>query len=97
MSAVEFGKNEMSEGSELHQSVLRAVLYAVMELVKNMDGNEVLAHMMLNISNYYSDVTRREMVVELANYLAKQLEGLRPEEAGNAGVLFELVNNQRLG
>jgi putative DNA methylase len=96
-SAMEFGKNEMSEDSELHQSVLRAVLYAVMELVKNVDGNEVLAHMMLNISNYYSDVTRREMVVELANYLAKQLEGLRPEEAGNARVLYELVNNQRLG
>jgi putative DNA methylase len=96
-SAVEFGKNEMSEGSELNESVLRAVLYAVMELVKNVDGNEVLAHMMLNISNYYSDVTRREMVVELANYLAKQLEGLRPEEAGNARVLYELVNNQRLG
>ncbi len=32
----------MSEGSELHQSVLRAVLYAVMELAKNVDGGEVL-------------------------------------------------------
>ena len=41
-SAVEFGKTEMSDSSELHQSVLRAVLYAMMELVKNVDGNEVL-------------------------------------------------------
>ena len=32
-SAVEFGRGEMSEGSELYQSVLRAVLYAMMELV----------------------------------------------------------------
>ena len=31
-SAVEFGKTEMSDSSELHQSVLRAVLYAMMEL-----------------------------------------------------------------
>src|SRR5207249_8453359 len=44
-SAVEFGKNEMSEGSELHQSVLRASLYAIMELVKNIDGSEVVAHL----------------------------------------------------
>ena len=44
-NAVEFGKTEMSEGSEFHQSALRAVLYAMMELVKNVDGNEVLAHL----------------------------------------------------
>ena len=36
--AVEFGRAEMSEGSELYGSVLRAVLYAVMELVKDVDG-----------------------------------------------------------
>ncbi len=54
-SAVEFGRTEMSEGSELYQSVLRAVLYAVMELVKNVDGGEVLAHLTLNIPDYYSD------------------------------------------
>src|SRR5471030_786536 len=33
-SAVQFGRTEMSDGSELHESVLRAVLYAVMELLK---------------------------------------------------------------
>ena len=54
-SAVEFGKTEMSEGSELHQSVLRAVLYAMMELVKNVDGNDVLAHLTLNVPDYYGD------------------------------------------
>ena len=54
-SAVEFGKTEMSEGSELHQSVLRAVLYAMMELVKNVDGSEVLAHLTLNVPDYYGE------------------------------------------
>lgn len=96
-SAVEFGRGEMSEGSELHQSVLRAVLYGVMELVNNVDGNEVLAHLILNIPNYYGDMTQRELAVELADYLAKRLEGLHPEEASNARVLYELVKNQRLG
>ena len=96
-SAVEFGRTEMSEGSELYQSVLRAVLYAVMELVNNVDGNEIVAHLMLNIPNYYGDMTQRELAVELANYLARHLETLRPKEASAARVLRELVKTQRLG
>ena len=96
-SAVEFGKNEMSEGAELHQSVLRAVLYAVMELAGNLDGNDVLAHLVLNVPDYYSNQTQRERVVELADYLAKKLATLRPDEASAARVLRELVKNQRLG
>jgi putative DNA methylase len=96
-SAEEFGHAEMGEGSELYQSVLRAVLYSVMELGKNVDGNEVLAHLMLNIPNYYVDMTQRELAVDLADYLAKRLETLRPDEAAAARVLRELVKNQRLG
>ena len=96
-SAVEFGRVEMGESSELHQSVLRAVLYAIMELINDMDGNEVLAHLTMNIPNYYGDMTQREMAVELADYLARRLEELRPEEASAARVLRELVKSQRLG
>ena len=96
-SAVEFGRSEMSDGSELNQSVLRAVFYAVMELVNNVDGNDVLAHLTLNIPNYYGDMTQRALAIELADYLAKRLDNLRPEEARNARVLYELVTNQRLG
>jgi putative DNA methylase len=96
-SAVEFGRTEMSEGSELHESVLRAVLYAMMELVKNVDGGEVLVHLILNIPDYYNDMTRRTLAVELADYLARRLVDLRPDEASAARVLCELVKNQRLG
>jgi putative DNA methylase len=95
--AVEFARAEMSEGSELHQSVLRAVLYAMMELVKNVDGSEVLTHLTFNVPNYYGDMTQRELIVGLADYLAQRLEPLRPEEASAARVLSELVKNQRLG
>lgn len=95
--AVEFGKSEMSEGSELHQSVLRAVLFAVMELANNVDGAQVLAHLTLNVPDYYSNQVQRELVVELADYLAKKLDTLRPEEASAARVLREMVKNQRLG
>jgi putative DNA methylase len=96
-SAVEFARAEMNEGSELYLSVLRAVLYAVMELMQDVDSNEVLAHLTLNIPNYYSDMTQRELVVELSGYLAKRLDSLRSDEASAARVLREVVKNQRLG
>ncbi len=96
-NATEFGRTEMTEGSQLHESVLRAVLYAVMELVKDIDSAEVLAHLVLNIPDYYGNVTQRELAVELADYLAKRLEQRRPEEASAARVLREAVKNQRLG
>jgi putative DNA methylase len=87
----------MSEGSELHQSVLRATLYALMELVNNLDGAEVLAHLTLNVPDYYSNQNQRDLVVGLSDYLSKKLETLRPEEASAARVLRDLVKNQRLG
>lgn len=95
--AVDFGKSEMSEGAELHRSTLRAVLYALMELMKNVDGSEVLAHLVLNIPDYYTNQALREQVIELSDYLANKLEVLRPDEASAARVLRELVKNQRLG
>lgn len=96
-SAVELGKSEMGDSAELAGTPLRAVLYALWELGKNVDGAEVLAHLMLNIPTYYSDLTQRELVIEVADYLAKKLEFLRPTEASAARVLRELVRNQRLG
>lgn len=96
-SAMEFGRTEMSEGSELHQSTLRAVLYALMELQRDTDGGEVLAHLTLNVPDYYGDMSRRELVVELSDYLEKRLAALRSAEASAARVLRELVKNQRLG
>jgi putative DNA methylase len=42
-------------------------------------------------------MTQHDLAVELADYLAKRLEELRPEEAGAARVLRELVKSRRLG
>jgi putative DNA methylase len=86
----------MSEGSQFHRSALRSVLYALMELDRNADGGAVLAHLTLNVPNYYSDLNQRDLVVDLSGYLAKKLETLRPDESANARVLRELVLNQRL-
>ena len=68
-----------------------------MELQNDVDGAEVRAHISLNVPNYYGDVTQRQLVVELAHYLAKRLDLLRPDESSAARVLSELVKNQRLG
>ena len=96
-TATELGQAEMSEGSELHASVLRAVLYAVRELVADRDTNNVLAQLPHNVPDYYGDATQRERVIAIAEYLAGQLQTLRPEEASRARVLAEAVRNQRIG
>ena len=94
-SAVELGRTEMNEGSELYQTPLRAVLYALMELVKGVDGDEVVRHLAVNVSGYY-DPAQREVLIDLAGYLAGKLGSLRPEEASAARVLGELMRGQRL-
>ena len=40
---------------------------------------------------------QRDLVVELAHYLAMKLDTHRPDEASAARVLRELIKNQRLG
>lgn len=96
-SAVEFARAEMGEGSELHQSVLRAVLYGVMELTGDVETDDVLSHLTMNVPNWFGDMNGRAMAKEFADYLAKRLEGLRPEEAASARVLRDLIRNQRIG
>ena len=57
----------------------------------------LLAHLTLNVPDYYANQTQRNLVVELADYLARKLDTLRPDEASAARVLRELVKHQRLG
>ena len=49
-----------------------------MELQKDVDGDEVLQHLSFNVEDYFS---KRPMLVELCGFLAKQLTGLREDEA----------------
>jgi putative DNA methylase len=93
----EFGRAEMGEGSELHGSLLRAVIYAMMEFEADVDTGLVLAHLTHNVPNYYGDLTQRERVIAIADYLAGRLEEARPNEASAARVLSEAVRNQRVG
>ena len=61
----------------------------------SVDGEEVLRHRAAGTPGYY-DPAQREVLVELAGYLAGKLVSLRPEEASAARVLGELMRGQRL-
>jgi putative DNA methylase len=94
-SATEFAGTEMSDASELAATSLRATLYALMELQKGVDGNDVLTHMSHNVDGFFGTSTRVSLV-ELADYLAIKVAQLRPKEASAARVLRELLKNQRM-
>ena len=96
-SAAEFGRAEMGEGSELHDAVLRAVLYALWELRADVDTSNVLAHLTHNVPDYYGDRAKRDRAIALADYLSGHLESIRPDEASAARVLAESLRNQRIG
>ncbi len=90
--SAEFGKTEMSGDSNFGNSTLRGVLYALMELQKDIDGDDVIKHLSYNVPEFYD---QRNNIVEISNYLAKKLESIRPEEASAARVLRDLVRHQR--
>lgn len=94
---LEFGRSELGETSQLYQSVLRAVLYAIMELVAEVESDSVIAHLALMVPNYHYDLNQRHRATQLADYLAKHLERRHPAQASAARVLSELIKNQRLG
>jgi putative DNA methylase len=92
-SAVEFGRAEMNQTSELYNTPLRGLLYAFMELQQEKDGSEVLAHLQYNVPEYFSV---RDRLADLSDYLAKTLRDLRPDEASAARVMTSLIRNERL-
>lgn len=96
-SAVEFGRSQTDASAELGGTVLRAVLYALMEIQQEVDVELAVQRLTHNIADYYANRTRREQVIALARFLAERLERLRPAEASAARVLAEAIRNQRIG
>jgi putative DNA methylase len=90
-SAVEFNSSEMSPGAELVNTVVRACLYGIMQLVKDKESDVVLEGLRGNLSDYYHS---RERIIDIADYLSRKLESIRPEESRNAAILRDLVRNE---
>jgi putative DNA methylase len=93
--AIELGRAEMTEASEFGNTPTRAVLYALMQLIKDEDADLVLAQLAINAPSYYDSGTR-DRLIALADYLADKTIELRPDEAKAARILAQLIRNQRI-
>lgn len=90
----------MSGNAEIAGTPLRALLYALYELSKEVEVDDVLLHLMENCNNY---IPNKTLLAKMADYLAEKREGIKgtksfkPEvEASCARVLAEAIRNQRL-
>lgn len=98
--SIEFRSAMMAGDAEIAGTPLRALLYALFELSKEVEVDDVLLHLMENCPNY---LPNKKLLSKMADYLAEKREGLKgtktfnPEqEASCARVLAEAIRNQRL-
>lgn len=80
--------------SEFGKSPLRAVLYALHELQREVDVDEVMSHLRDQVPGYLS---RRDDLMALATAIATKRESTAPAEAQAARILFSRIKNERLG
>jgi hypothetical protein len=79
---------------EFGKSPLRAVLFALYELQREVDIDEAIGHLRDLVSGYLS---RREELMALAAAIAAKREVKAPDEAQAARILFSRIKNERLG
>lgn len=98
--STELKSTMMTGEAELAGTSLRALLYALFELSKEVEIEDVLSHLMDNCTNYLAN---KQLLTKMADYLAEKRESLKgsktfmPEqEASNARILAEAIRNQRL-
>ena len=96
----EFKDALMSCDAEIAPTPLRALLYALYELSKEIEIDDVLLHLMDNCADYTQTKT---LLAKMADYLAEKRGSLKatktfqPDvEASAARVLAEAIRNQRL-
>jgi putative DNA methylase len=94
-TANEFAKSEMNQSSELFETPVRAVLYALMDLQAGKDLDIVLKGLEQNlkVGTFYS---ARDTLVAIARFIAKMVAVMRPDEASAARVLADGIENQRM-
>jgi putative DNA methylase len=98
--STEFKGTMMSGEREIAGTPLRALLYALYEVSREVEMNDVLWHLMENCPNYQFN---KSLLAKMADYLAEKREGLKPTrtfkpdvEASSARILAEAIRNQRL-
>lgn len=98
--STEFKSSMMSGDVEIASTPLRALLYAMYELTKEVEVDDVLLHLMDNCPNY---LPTKPLLAKMADYLAQKRESLKPtktfdpkSEASAARVMAEAIRNQKL-
>jgi len=98
--ASEFAGSMMSGDPEIAGTPLRALLYAMYEVSRDIDVDDILLHLMENCSNY---LQVKPLLVKMADYLAEKRSSLKstntfkPEvDASAARIMAEAIRNQRL-
>jgi putative DNA methylase len=91
-TALEFKRSEFE--SEFGKSPLRAVLFALYELQREVDIDETISHLRDLVPGY---LARREDLTALASTIASKREAKAPAEAQAARILFSRIKNERLG
>ncbi len=98
--STEFKGSMMSGDAEIAGTPLRALMYAIFELTKEVEVEDVLLHLMENCPNY---LPNKPLLAKMADYLAEKREGIKgtktfkPDiEASSARILAESIRNQRL-
>jgi putative DNA methylase len=92
-TAAEFKKGSF-EGGEFGPSKTRAILYAIYEIEKEVDGDDVLAHLRDLVPDY---ISVRDNLIAIADYIEKKRAGSDNAEARAASILHGLIRNERLG
>lgn len=92
-SAIELGSSLMDSGSEFGGTLVRGILYALMELQQDEDVDVVIQHLSHNLPDFYR---QREQVIEVCQYIEHHLRYHRAAEASAARILAEALLHQRL-
>jgi putative DNA methylase len=96
----EFKSSLMSGDAEIASTPLRALLYALYEVTKEVEVDDVLLHLMQNCANY---LQVKPLIIKMTDYLAEKRQNLKPTkafhpelEASAARILAEAMRNQRV-
>jgi putative DNA methylase len=79
---------------EFGKSPLRAVLYALYQLQRDVDADQAIGELRELVPGY---LTRREDLMALASAIAAKRQANAPGEAEAARVLVARIRNERLG
>jgi putative DNA methylase len=92
-TAAEFKRSEFGE-TGFGASLTRATLYALYELGRETDVDEVTGQLRDLVKGYYA---RRDDVIAIVRYLSQKREKSAPAEAEAARILLARVQSERLG